>query len=107
MISKALERPDSLNTERVDMESEQYLLGNAPTQEPNAKQSFSTKVALYHERIPIIRRLPLSVIAIIIAVLLVNLIVWAGVGVVLVNIPITRPVENSWLIQTFLVFQWV
>jgi hypothetical protein len=67
------------------MDSEALLLESTPTQDTPPKNSLASKAALYHERIPIIRRLPLSVIGVIVTVLFVNIVVWAGVGIVLVS----------------------
>jgi hypothetical protein len=61
-----------------------------PTSDVTFKYSFHSKAASYHERIPGIRKLPFSVVAIIALVFIVNLLVWFGVGVILVsNFPIT------------------
>lgn len=46
----------------------------------NAKST----VVRYHGKIPYVRRLPAAVVGIILAVIVVNAIVWAAVGVVLV-----------------------
>ncbi|KAI9826300.1 MAG: hypothetical protein M1832_000217 [Thelocarpon impressellum] len=53
--------------------------------EPTLKARFSRKAAAYHSRVPYVRRLPLLVLAIIAGVVLANVVVWAGVGVVLVS----------------------
>jgi high-affinity nickel-transport protein len=56
---------------------------------PQSKSSFfgqvSTKASHFHSRIPYIQKLPFPAIAIIVALILVNLFVWAAVGVVLVR----------------------
>lgn len=47
---------------------------------------------MYHSRIPYLRRLPFPAIAIILTLIMVNLLVWAAVGIVLVrsaNISVT------------------
>jgi high-affinity nickel-transport protein len=44
----------------------------------------SLKAASYHERVPVARSLPLASILIIAALILVNIIVWIGCGIVLV-----------------------
>lgn len=56
-----------------------------PTHNLTAKDDFASKAAVYHGRIPGIRRLPFSVVAIILLILSINIIVWAAVGVVLVS----------------------
>ncbi|KAF2456475.1 high-affinity nickel-transport protein-domain-containing protein [Lineolata rhizophorae] len=43
----------------------------------------SYKAALYHERVPGVRKLPFPAVAVIIALIAVNVIVWAAVGVIL------------------------
>jgi hypothetical protein len=54
----------------------------------NIKPSFfnhvSSKASAYHARVPYISKLPFPAIAIIITLIVVNLLVWAAVGVVLV-----------------------
>jgi hypothetical protein len=57
----------------------------APTPNLTTKNDFTSKAAIYHERIPGIRKLPFSVVAIILLILSINIIVWAVVGVVLVG----------------------
>ncbi|KAF2808861.1 NicO-domain-containing protein, partial [Mytilinidion resinicola] len=44
---------------------------------------FSKKAAVYHGRVPYISKLPFSVVAVIIILILVNCLVWGGVGIVL------------------------
>lgn len=44
-----------------------------------------SRVIKYHSQIPYLRKLPAPVIGIIAALVMVNLICWAGVGVVLVG----------------------
>lgn len=56
-----------------------------PTPDVTFKYSFQSKAASYHGRVPGIRKLPFSVVAIIALVLIVNLLVWIGVGVILVS----------------------
>lgn len=53
---------------------------------PSRFDNFAIKANTYHSRIPYVRKLPLSAIAIILTLILVNIVVWAGVGVVLVRI---------------------
>jgi hypothetical protein len=59
--------------------------------------NFTSKANNYHSRIPYIRKLPLSVIGIIVTVALVNIVVWAGVGVVLVCLPKREAVHQRML----------
>ncbi len=49
------------------------------------KRSVWNKAALYCERIPVIRRLPLPVIGIIVTIGAVNIAVWVVVGIILVS----------------------
>jgi hypothetical protein len=57
--------------------------------DPDGKPSFfrnaSNKASTYHARVPYLRRLPFSAIAIITTLIFVNLLVWAAVGIVLVR----------------------
>ncbi|PSN74626.1 NicO-domain-containing protein [Corynespora cassiicola Philippines] len=46
-------------------------------------KNISDKASLYHARVPYLRRLPFSVIAVIAILIIVNLVVWAGVAIVL------------------------
>jgi len=52
---------------------------------PVLMKGFLDKAALYHGRFPVIRKLPLPVVGIILTVGIVNIMVWVGVGVVLVS----------------------
>lgn len=52
---------------------------------PSLFSSVSKKASEYHSRVPYISKLPFPAIAIIITLIVVNLIVWAAVGVVLVS----------------------
>lgn len=45
---------------------------------------FSKRASEYHARVPYISKLPFPAITIIVALIVVNLVVWAAVGVVLV-----------------------
>lgn len=66
--------------------------------------SGSTKMALvkqllqkgqpHHERIPYLRNLPLPAIAIVALLVVVNMLVWAAVGVVLVGFEQVPPVHD-------------
>jgi high-affinity nickel-transport protein len=51
---------------------------------PSFFRKASDKASEYHSRIPYISRLPFPAIAIIVTLVVVNLLVWAAVGVVLV-----------------------
>lgn len=50
---------------------------------------------LYHERVPLLKQLPFSAIAIIGLLICVNLAVWAAVGVVLVSSPPQSSVSET------------
>jgi len=50
------------------------------------RQRLLMKVTTYHEQLPGIRRLPLSVLGIVGALVAVNVVVWIAVGVVLVSV---------------------
>jgi high-affinity nickel-transport protein len=56
--------------------------------ESDRKLSFfrnvSNKASRYHARVPYLQKLPFPAIAIIVTLIVVNLLVWAAVGVVLV-----------------------
>lgn len=58
---------------------------DVPREIPPTKDSFSSKAATYHEKIPGLRKLPFSVVAVIVSVFVVNILVWSVVGVVLVS----------------------
>jgi len=51
----------------------------------NAKKGLLETVELYHNRIPGLRQLPFAVTSIISAIVAVNILVWVGVGVILVS----------------------
>lgn len=48
-------------------------------------RGFSDKAAVYHGKLPYLRKLPFNAVAIIALLVLVNMFVWAAVGVVLVS----------------------
>ena len=50
-------------------------------------KNWSTKASRYHARVPYLSRLPFPALAIIITLIIVNLLVWAAVGIVLVCNP--------------------
>lgn len=54
------------------------------TPRSSAFSGLSKKASEYHARVPYISKLPFPAIAIIVALIVVNLVVWAAVGVVLV-----------------------
>jgi high-affinity nickel-transport protein len=68
------------------------MVGSPPASimvdEPSAKPSFfrnvSNKASYYHSRVPYLQRLPFPAIAIIATLIVVNILVWAAVGIVLV-----------------------
>ncbi|KAH7374292.1 high-affinity nickel-transport protein-domain-containing protein [Pyrenochaeta sp. MPI-SDFR-AT-0127] len=55
--------------------------------DPEAKHSFlhnvSNKASMYHARVPYLRKLPFAAIVIIATLIVINLLVWAAVGIVL------------------------
>lgn len=58
---------------------------DAGESKPSLFGEFATKANTYHSRMPYVRKLPLPVIGIILTLVLVNIIVWAAVGVILVS----------------------
>jgi high-affinity nickel-transport protein len=62
---------------------------------PSMLNNFANKANTYHSRIPYVRKLPLSAIAIILTLIFVNIVVWAGVGVVLVCGYIRAPYSRN------------
>jgi high-affinity nickel-transport protein len=52
---------------------------------PSFLRNASNKASTYHATIPYLRKLPFAAIAIIIALIAVNLLVWTAVGIVLVR----------------------
>lgn len=52
---------------------------------PSVFNNVSNKASAYHARVPYLSKLPFPAIAIIVTLIVVNLIVWAAVGVVLVS----------------------
>jgi hypothetical protein len=57
-----------------------------PAEDPTPmKQIISNKLAQYHDHIPGLKRLPLPVFGIILAVAVINISVWVAVGIVLVS----------------------
>jgi high-affinity nickel-transport protein len=57
---------------------------NADTK-PSFFHNVSVKASHYHSRVPYIQKLPFPAIAIIVTLIIVNLLVWAAVGIVLVS----------------------
>lgn len=55
-----------------------------PESRPYLLRRVSSKAARYHKRVPGIRKLPLPAAGIILALVTVNVVVWAAVGIVLV-----------------------
>lgn len=54
------------------------------------KAHLSNKAALCHERTPLLRKLPPSVVYIILTIAVVNVAVWVAVGIVLVIISLSQ-----------------
>jgi high-affinity nickel-transport protein len=52
---------------------------------PSFLRQATTKASQYHSRVPYLQKLPFPAIAIILTLIIVNLLVWAAVGVVLVS----------------------
>jgi high-affinity nickel-transport protein len=67
-------RPSTRGSEGIDL-AEHSLL-----------KSWSNKASEYHARVPYLSRLPFPALAIILTLILVNLFVWAAVGIVLVHL---------------------
>lgn len=59
---------------------------DAHASKPSLFSNVSKKASEYHARVPYISKLPFPAIAIIVALIIINLIVWAVVGVVLVRL---------------------
>lgn len=66
--------------------------GNNDTKAPNRismfRRNFIRRAERYHARIPAIKKIPLSAIGIISLIALINMLVWAVCGVVLVCLPL-------------------
>jgi len=58
---------------------------DVPTDKPSFFRNASRKASEYHSRVPYLSKLPFPAIAIIVTLIIVNLLVWAAVGVVLVG----------------------
>ena len=69
------------------MEASPLVQEQHTTEDSTLRTSFSKKAALYHERIPGLKRLPLPVVAIILSIGVANILVWVVVGIVLVSPP--------------------
>lgn len=74
-------RPSSGGMEEMEI-GEQSLLKN-----------WSNKASMYHSRVPYLKKLPFPALAIIATLVIVNLLVWAAVGIVLVSYLIPWPCE--------------
>jgi len=55
---------------------------------PRFLKKATERATLYHSRVPLLQKLPLNAVAIILLLLLVQCVVWAVVGVVLVRGPL-------------------
>ena len=53
---------------------------------PSLFKDFSNKASGYHARVPYLQKLPFAAVAIIVTLVAINLLVWAAVGAVLVNL---------------------
>jgi len=58
---------------------------DASNAKPSIFHNVSNKASAYHARVPYLSKLPFPAIAIIVTLIVVNLVVWAAVGVVLVS----------------------
>jgi high-affinity nickel-transport protein len=72
MPTMANSRPPSIDTADV------------PDPKPSFFHNVSAKASHYHARVPYLQKLPFPAIAIIATLIVVNLLVWAAVGIVLV-----------------------
>ncbi|KAF2836726.1 high affinity nickel transport protein nic1 [Patellaria atrata CBS 101060] len=54
-----------------------------PDEERSLLKNFAGKAVLYHGRVPVLRKLPFSAVAIIVLIATVNILIWVAVGVVL------------------------
>lgn len=72
-MAETLQNYPSAGTD-IQVEDKVSFLGNV-----------SKKAAMYHGRVPYLRRLPFPALAIIILIALVNAAVWVAVGIVLVS----------------------
>jgi nickel/cobalt transporter (NiCoT) family protein len=61
-------------------------MDNAVEEHVSLLNKLSNKAALYHERVPVVRTVPLKSILIIVILIGVNIFVWIGCGIVLVFI---------------------
>jgi high-affinity nickel-transport protein len=52
---------------------------------PSLLRNVSAKASRFHARVPYLKRLPFPAIAIILTLIIVNLVVWAAVGIILVR----------------------
>jgi high-affinity nickel-transport protein len=68
----------------------------------NAKKGLLETAELYHGRIPGLRQLPFPVIGIISAIAALNIIVWVGVGAILVSLPSPKLLTNLQNLQRYL-----
>jgi high-affinity nickel-transport protein len=93
------------------MEASPLVQEQHTTEDSTPMTSFSKKAALYHERIPGLKRLPLPVVAIILSIGVANILVWVVVGIVLVSpthflsISVTNECSFSVLPQVRFLFQ--
>lgn len=57
-----------------------------PENKPSFFGNVSAKASNYHARVPYLRKLPFAAIAIIATLIIINALVWAAVGIVLVRL---------------------
>jgi hypothetical protein len=61
------------------------IIGADAGHKPSLFRTVGTKASQYHAQIPYLHKLPFPAIAIIVTLIVVNLLVWAAVGIVLVR----------------------
>jgi high-affinity nickel-transport protein len=67
---------------------------DTPDTKPSFFRNVSAKASHYHSKVPYIQRLPFPAIAIIVTLVVVNLLVWAAVGIVLVCLTLVKGSKN-------------
>jgi high-affinity nickel-transport protein len=62
------------------------VVADESSSKPSFFRNVSNKASKYHARVPYLQKLPFPAIAIIVTLIVVNLLVWAAVGIVLVKL---------------------
>ncbi len=52
---------------------------------PSLMKSLANRIAVYHGRTPVVKKIPLAAVVVILGLFMINIAVWAGVGIVLVR----------------------